>query len=180
MSQLPLLHLQATSACALLVRPRWPADHVAIDPDTLNALLAVQRTLPARMRLVLTRAYEHRASGPGGVRKIMRIVGRRLFVTLYPGRRDELEDIFCTNGHDQDGTHVDVAIALDGTPLQFLPLGVFTPLAVQRRRSARHHDALATVKAALASHGFRIHRNGTESLQIHCDYLPARTSRDCA
>lgn len=174
MSQPPLLHLHATSPCALLVRPRWPARHVAIDPATLNALLAVQRTLPAPIRLVLTRAYEQRSSTPGGVRKAMRILGRRMFVALYPGRRDELEDIFCTNGHDEDGTHVDVGIAIDGTRLQFLPLGVFTPLSVQRRRSARLYDTLAMVKAALASQGFRIHRNGTESLQIHCDYLPPR------
>lgn len=58
----------------------------------------------------------------------------------------------------------------DGKRLRFLPLGVFTPPARQEQRKARYSAVVEEVKATLGQCGFQIHRNPTESLQIHCDY----------
>ncbi|WP_241774741.1 hypothetical protein [Pseudomonas protegens] len=54
--------------------------------------------------------------------------------------------------------------------MHFLPLGVFTPPARQEQRKARYSAVVEEVKATLGQCGFQIHRNPTESLQIHCDY----------
>jgi hypothetical protein len=155
----------------VLIRPRWPARRVAVDADVLDRLRAVQAQLPATIELVLTRGFEPRSSTLGFARDGFRAVGVAMFRLLYPARRDEIADIFGANGHDVDGTHVDVSLRLDGRRMRMLPLGVFTPPGWQRRRAGRCGPALELVRAALAAHGFRIHSNPTESLQIHCDLI---------
>ncbi|BAQ81463.1 hypothetical protein PST29_3574 [Pseudomonas sp. St29] len=122
------------------------------------------------MQLLVTRGYEHKSSYLGAFRSLSRWLGIRLLCWCYPQRKQELEDIFGSNGHDVDGTHVDVSIVLDGKRLRFLPLGVFTSPARQNRRQARYAAVVDEVKETLRQCGFEIHRNPTESLQIHCDY----------
>lgn len=156
----------------LQIGPRWPSSTVQLEGQVFQQLRKVQSSLPDTVRLLVTRGYEHKGSRLGGFRRLSRWLGIRLFVCCYPGRRDEVQDIFGSNGHDVDGTHVDVSIVLAGKRLRFLPFGVFTSPARQELRKARHGTLVDEVKSALVRHGFQIHRNHTESLQIHCDYRP--------
>lgn len=165
----PLVSLCSGRHGSLLVRPRWPAKQVLIDPLALERLRAVQAALPAEIELILTRAFEPAASRLGGWRSLSRRLGILVFRLAYPGRRDEIGDIFGPNGHDLDGSHVDVSLAVRGRRLRLLPLSVFTPPAWQRRNVGRHQAAFEAVRAALVTQGFVLHRNATESHQIHCD-----------
>ena len=158
----------------LEVIPRWPSRQVRIDEKAWECLHTVQRGLPVSVRLIVTRGYEPRSTRLGIARTLFRMIGVRLFAALYRMRRDEIGDIFAANGHDVDGTHVDVSIRLDGRRLRFLPIGVFTPGQIQARRAAEFGTALENVKNALRKKGFRIHSNRTESMQIHCDLIPRR------
>lgn len=96
-----------------------------------------------------------------------------LFRAVYFKRRAEIPEIFGANGHDVDGTHVDVSIRFNGRRLRFLRLGVFTPRAWQENAVRRYQPFVAIVKSTLREGGFHIHRNETESLQIHCDLIGA-------
>lgn len=154
----------------LEVVPRWPSRRVHIDESAWERLQAVQLTLPASVRLIVTRGYEPRASRLGVARTLFRAIGIRAFGTFFGTRRDEIADIFGANGHDVDGTHIDVSIRLNERRLRFLPLGVFTPNSLQNRRTEKYEAALDHVRTALTKNGFRIHANRTESLQIHCDF----------
>ncbi|SFX03736.1 hypothetical protein SAMN03159327_0414 [Pseudomonas sp. NFPP16] len=154
----------------LRIGPRWPSSEVSIDARVFAQLLEVQSRLPRSVQLLVTRGYEPNSSCLGFFRILSRWLGIRLFCLCYPRRKQELEDIFGSNGHDVDGTHVDVSIVLDGKRLRFLPLGVFTSPARQEQRKARYSAVVEEVKATLGQCGFQIHRNPTESLQIHCDY----------
>ncbi|WP_208456536.1 hypothetical protein [Burkholderia sp. BCC1644] len=136
-----------------------------------HTLQAIQSALLAEISLILTRGYEPRASGLGFARRQFRSPGIGTFRLLYPARRDELADMFGSNGHDVDGTHIDVSFSLNGQRVRMLPLGVFTPPFWQRRRVRRCASALAKIQAALMQHGFQIHRNTMESLQIHGDLV---------
>ncbi|KTC33138.1 hypothetical protein [Pseudomonas sp. ABAC61] len=156
----------------LQVGPRWPSSNVLLDRQVFQQLLEVQSSLPDSVRLLVTRGYENKGSRLGVFRTLSRWLGIKLFVWCYPGRQDEVEDIFGSNGHDVDGTHVDVSIIFNARRLRFLPLGVFTPPSRQGLLKARHGALVDEVKAALVHCGFQIHRNHTESLQIHCDYRP--------
>lgn len=167
-----LITLRKGHTDGLRIAPRWPSSQIQLDASVLARLHQAQAQLPPAIRLLLTRGYEPRRSGLGGFRTLSRWLGIRLFRTCYPQRHAEVEDIFGANGHDLDGGHVDVSIVLDGRRLRFLPLGVFTSLPWQQQRIARHADCLAAVKQALHDSGFDIHRNPTESLQIHCDVRP--------
>jgi len=160
----------------LEVIPRWPSRQIRVDETAWERLRTVQRGLPVSVRLIVTRGYEPRCTRLGIARALFRAMGVRLFTALYRTRGDEISDIFGGNGHDVDGTHVDVSIRLDGRRLRFLPLGVFTPGRVQTRRAAEFETTLLSVKNALLEKGFRIHKNPTESLQIHCD-LAERNDR---
>ncbi len=153
----------------VIVLPRWPSSRILIDPVVFDRLQAVQAELAGDVSLVLTRAFEPRASGLGWLRNVSRQLGIALFSLLYPKRRDELADLFGSNGHDVDGTHVDVSIAVRGRRLRFLPLSVFTPIAWQQRRMRQYLSFHAAATMTLQRHGFQLHRNVTESLQIHCD-----------
>jgi hypothetical protein len=169
---LTLFTLTRGAHAGLQVRPRWPARHVQVDPLVLRKLEQIERQLPAEISLILTRGYEQRSSTLGFARNAFRALGIGMFGLCFPARRNEIADIFGSNGHDVDGTHVDVSFVLNGRRARMLPLGVFTPPALQRRRVRRYASALALVNAALFREGFRVHRNATESLQIHCDLAP--------
>jgi len=158
----------------LLVRPRWPSSRVLIDPAALASLVTMQANLPDEIDLIVTRGYEPGASSLGGLRRFSRKAGIFLFRLLYRNRGHEVDDIFGANGHDLDGTHVDISLAVNGRRIRLLPLSVFTPVSWQSRRVKKFLPLLNMVTAALVQNGFQIHRNGTESLQIHCDFVPGR------
>ena len=153
------------------IRPRWPARQVHVDAVALNKLQSVQAQLPSDITLILTRGYERGASRLGFARTHFRKLGIGVFRRLYPGRQHEIADIFGSNGHDVDGTHIDVSFCLKGRRIRMLPLGVFTPSGWQHRLAQRYASPLHVVLASLRQSGFRIHRNETESLQIHCDLV---------
>ncbi|NBF03999.1 hypothetical protein GV819_17065 [Pseudomonas sp. Fl5BN2] len=154
----------------LRVGPRWPSSKVLMEREVFLQLVEVQSRLPRSVQLLVTRGYENRSSYLGFFRSLSRWLGIKLFCLCYPQRKHELEDIFGSNGHDVDGSHVDVSIVLNGKRLRFLPLGVFTSLVCQERLKARYSAVVDEVKETLRQCGFEIHRNHTESLQIHCDY----------
>jgi hypothetical protein len=155
----------------LHIRPRWPAQQVRIDPLAFERLRAIQSRLPAEIDIILTRGYEPGASNLGLSRKCFRAAGIALFRLIYPDRKHEVPEIFGANGHDVDGSHIDVSFRLHGRRVRMLPLGVFTPPGMQQRRMKQVVSPLAQLRAALLEEGFRIHGNPTESLQIHCDLL---------
>ena len=157
----------------LRICPRWPSSKVMVSPAALEKLQRVQTELPREIELIVTRGFEPRTSGLGWLRTFSRRVGIVLFRFVYADRHDEIGEIFGANGHDLDGTHVDVSLAVDGSRIRLLPLGVFTPIAWQKRRAEKHLRSIQKVKEALVRNGFRIHRNETESRQIHCDLAGA-------
>lgn len=166
-----MLTLSCGTYEGLEVAPRWPSRRVHIDETAWERLRTVQLALPASVRLIVTRGYEPGASRLGVARRLFRATGIRLFGALFRTRRGEIADIFGANRHDTDGTHIDVSIRLDERRLRFLPLGVFTPIGLQDRRTAKNKAVLEEIRTALTEAGFRIHRNRTESLQIHCDFV---------
>lgn len=162
----------------LQICPRWPSSRVLVSPVALERLQIVQADLPGEISLILTRGYEPRASKLGWLRKLSRIIGIILFKFAYANRGDEVEDIFGSNGHDVDGTHLDVSLTVNGIRVRLLPLSVFTPISWQKRRAEKYSRPIEMVKNALVHNGFSIHRNETESHQIHCDL--AATERSVA
>lgn len=163
------IHLARGRYGALQICPRWPSSKVLVSPVALERLLVVQAELPCEIGLILTRAYEPRRSGLGWLRRVFRTAGIVLFKFLYANRDGEVEDIFGSNGHDVDGTHLDVSLTVNGNRLRLLPLSVFTPVSWQKRRAERYLRSIEIVKNALVQNGFTIHRNATEGHQIHCD-----------
>jgi hypothetical protein len=153
----------------LMVKPRWPSTKISIENITFIQLISAQEKLPEHTTLLISRAYEPKNSPLGLSRKIFRWVGIKLFNLFYPSRKSEVTDIFSSNGHDVDGTHVDVSILINEKRVRLLPLGVFTPLFWQKYKVKKYSFIVSTVNKSLFDSGFIIHRNNTESLQIHCD-----------
>ncbi|STR44842.1 hypothetical protein EV682_11745 [Iodobacter fluviatilis] len=153
------------------IRPRWPAQQVQVDSDAFSKLQRIQMKLPEHIVLILTRGYEKKESQLGFARNKFRALGINAFRCFYSSRQGEIAAIFGSNGHDVDGTHLDVSFLLHGRRVRLLPLSVFTPLFWQKRRVERYALPLYQVKEALIKEGFRIHLNPTESLQIHCDLV---------
>lgn len=151
--------------------PRWPSTGVSVDDRAYHALQCAAAMLPDGVELILTRGYEPKRSRLGRLRILFRGGGILAFTILFPHRRNEIGPIFGANGHDIDGTHIDVSIEINGKRLRFLPLGVFTPIGVQRMLYGRHAEIVDSVRAALIASGFLIHPNHTESFQIHCDFV---------
>lgn len=166
-----MLRLIAGQTQGIEIHPRWPSSAVYVDPDAFARLQEVQVKLPADVQLILTRGYEPSHTNLDLLRRASRLLGVRLFRLIYPARRAEIADIFGSNGHDADGTHIDVSITVRGRRIRFLRLGVFTPRAWQNSAVKMYQPYVNTVKEALQSGGFSIHRNETESLQIHCDLI---------
>ncbi|WP_322881486.1 hypothetical protein [Pandoraea sputorum] len=167
---MPLTTLPRGSHGGLRVSPRWPARYVRVDAAVLKALQHIQTQLPEDITLILTRGYEARASRLGFARTWFRKFGIGVFRRLYPNRQHEIPYIFGSNGHDIDGTHVDVSFCASGRRIRMLPLGVFTPSSWQQCRVERHASSLNCILTLLKQYGFQIHRNATERLQIHCDF----------
>ncbi|MDR2327696.1 MAG: hypothetical protein LBE51_20120 [Acidovorax sp.] len=155
----------------IIIRPRWPSSAVFVDPDVFIRLQQIQAKLPAEVQLILTRGYEQPHSSLGMLRRIFRQLGIRIFTALYPARKSEVYDIFGPNGHDVDGTHIDVSMAIKGRRIRFLRLGVFTPLSWQKQAIKNNFPYMEMVKNALRAADFEIHKNETESNQIHCDLI---------
>jgi hypothetical protein len=153
----------------LLIHPRWPARVIWINPVVLARLENSQSRLPSGMKLILTRGFESANSRTGRTRQLLRLTGKFAFLLIYPTRHQELDDIFSSNGHDKDGTHFDVSIAIKGKRLSTLPFGVFTPIWLQKRRMRALEEILNETYAALATQGIKTHKNQTERLQIHCE-----------
>lgn len=164
-----LLTLRRGLHDGLKIYPRWPSSTVLIDRQALEKLKLVHAALPRGVCLAITRAYEPTGTNLTAARIVFRWLGIHLFRLCYSQRIGEIEDIFSANGHDTDGTHVDISIELNGHRLRFLPLGVFTPPSWQRHRVKPVKPVLEILKQALLENGFSIHQNETESLQIHCD-----------
>jgi hypothetical protein len=147
------------------VLPRWPARSVRLDGATFARLCEAQAVLPEAMQIVLTRGYQPEGIGSHCVRH----VSGSLFTVLYPSRRSERYAIFGHNGHATSGNHVDLSLRLNGVGLNLLPVGAFTPMSIVSLNKWRFYSQLRILSAALASAGFVVHDNATESLQIHCD-----------
>jgi hypothetical protein len=158
----------------ILIIPRWPSKEVHIEENALRKLERAQSYLPKGVCLIVTRGYEAPATQVGIARKLFRGLGVRLFMLLYPRRMNEIGEIFGSNGHDQDGTHIDISIQINGRRIRFLPFGVFTPLWLQEWKVKQQLLQLTQARDVLKREGFDIHSNPTESLQIHCD-LPDPT-----
>lgn len=167
----PMLTLRRGEERGIEISPRWPSSEVKVDERAFRQLLEVQARLPAQIQLILTRGYEAPHASLGHLRTLFRGLGVGLFRAVYFKRRAEIPEIFGANGHDVDGAHVDVSIRVDGRRLRFLRLGVFTPSAWQDNAVGQHQPFVAIVKNTLRDCGFHIHRNATESLQIHCDLI---------
>jgi hypothetical protein len=167
----PVLELGPGLVEGIRIRPRWPSSRVRIDGRAFDRLLEVQARLPAEIRLILTRGYEPPKTSLGTLRSLSRQLGIMLFRMVHFRRRGEIADIFGPNGHDVDGTHIDVSIEANGRRLRFLRLGVFTPRRWQERAVRPHEPHVTMVKEALQACGFQLHRNATEALQIHCDFV---------
>ena len=151
----------------LLVSPRGLSRRVWISEQAFQMLKQAQQGLPEGVTFVVLRAYEPGSWGRRSLRTAIRKAGSLIFKPTFPSRAEGASDIFCPNGHDIDGNHVDVALSLYGTRLRFLPLNVFTPAALIARGTS--DPAIEAAWNALRSSGFQIHRNPTEALQIHCD-----------
>ncbi|WP_256081017.1 hypothetical protein [Massilia sp. YIM B04103] len=164
-----LLSLPRGIHAGIHIQPRWPARQVQVDARVIARLSTIQAQLPSAATLILTRGYEPPMSRLGAARTGFRALGIFLFRLFYPGRHAEIADIFGSNGHDTDGSHIDISVMQDGHRIRLLPLGVFTPRSWQLRRVRLHAHLLSIVREALAQQGFLIHHNATESLQIHCD-----------
>jgi hypothetical protein len=168
-----MVELQRGMLDGMHIQPRWPARRIRIDALALQALRQAQAGLPDQVRMIVTRGYEPASASLGVGRTLFRALGMLAFAVLYRARRHEIADIFGANGHDIDGTHVDVSIHLAGRRVRLLPLGVFTPPWLQRRRRRQFAPAVRMVQMALRRAGFALHRNRTERAQMHCD-LPAQ------
>ncbi|MCH8621602.1 hypothetical protein [Undibacterium sp. TS12] len=168
---LALVRLPPGTSGNIQIQPRWPARQVLINALAWQKIQDMQAALPSHLGLILTRAYEPRASELGKARTWFRRAGIWLFGCIYRQRKAEIADIFGSNGHDVDGTHIDLSFRLHGRRVRLLPLSVFTPLAWQKKRMDIYREALELVKKELLMRGFTLHSNQTESLQIHCDLV---------
>jgi len=173
----PMLTLRRGEERGIEISPRWPSSEVNVDERAFRQLLHAQARLPAQIQLILTRGYEAPHAKLGHLRTLFRGLGVGLFRAMYFKRRAEIPEIFGANGHDVDGTHVDVSIRINSRRLRFLRLGVFTPRAWQENAVRPYQPFVAIVKNTLRDCGFHIHRNETESLQIHCDLIGSSASQ---
>jgi len=143
---------------------------VKVSPEALSALIDVQLKLPSHVTLVVTRGLEEISPCFRILHRVRRRLGALLFCFLYPKRKNEVPQIFGSNGHDVCGDHIDIDVLVDGRRITLLPLGVFTPLTLLRKRHKQYQKELALVYSELEKGGFTIHRNETEAAQIHCDF----------
>jgi hypothetical protein len=166
-----LIILNSLYMGAIKVAPRWPYSEVHVSVKALKQLEFAQAKLDSGIRLVLTRGFEPGNLVTRSMYKVLRKLGGLIFAGIFPGRSSERSEIFSSNGHDVDGTHVDISIEQSGRVHNFLPLGVFSTHSSVKRAKESNYALLQKVQRALIECGFVIHRNPTESLQIHCDLI---------
>ena len=131
----------------LQVAPRWPYRKVLICPEAFSRLQHAQEKLGQTAQIFITRGFE-----PGNfiikrLHSLMRKLGAFIFVLRYPRRLSEVSSIFSSNGHDKDGTHVDIAVSQNGKLLNLLPSGVLTHAATIVDIERRYSDILEVVPA---------------------------------
>ena len=163
---------------AIKVKPRWPYRRVVISKVALQLLERCQGKLEPDVRLVLTRGFEPGNAVFRTLHKACRWLGSIFFRFVFPERKSECGEIFGSNGHDVDGTHIDVAVECRGSIKKLLPRGVFSTSYQLERIRENESALLEVVYKALRTSGFRIHSNPTEALQIHCDMIGSETDTD--
>lgn len=165
------LSLPAGYHSNLQVAPRWPYKKVLICPEAFSRLQQAQGKLGQTAQLIITRGFE-----PGNIilrrlHSFMRKLGAVVFILCYPQRFSEVSEIFSSNGHDTDGTHVDVAVSQNAKLLNLLPSGVLTHAVTIAAIEKEYSNILTVVRMTLTEVGFKTHSNQTEALQIHCDMM---------
>jgi hypothetical protein len=157
----------------IVVIPKWPARSVFISTEAYARLGDVHSALkPQGIKLVLTRGYEKENRFVAYAHGCFRKIGRKIFCFLYPERANEADEIFSPNGHDATGDSIDVSIVYENRLLKLLPRGVFTSKKTTSVIREDNRHVLNLVYKALEAGGFSVHRNETESLQIHCELRP--------
>ncbi|WP_182512367.1 hypothetical protein [Rufibacter quisquiliarum] len=151
----------------ILIKPRGMASAVIVDERALNHLIQAQALLPSNIQLVLTRAFQRESF----FLKVARGGGAVLFGIIFPNRKGEILDIFGHNGHATDGRHLDVGVINCNSDIKLLPFGVFTPLKKIKELFESNKFVLNNVFDALEKSKFSIHKNYTECMQIHCDFI---------
>lgn len=165
-----MLKLAQTSDAEIVIHPRWPSKYVFITEDSYRQLKKAQLDLsPHNLRLVLTRGYEKENRALKLSRRFMRWAGGAIFCIVYPDRSSERDAIFCPNGHDISGDCIDVGVIRDDIILNLLPRGVFTDKKNLSTIRSINEQTLNIVWRSLEAAGFSIHKNETESMQIHCE-----------
>jgi len=150
---------------SIAVLPRWPYSSISVSQEILDRLLACNVALETHgIAIVITRGFEEH----GGIRRIMRFIGKCIFLVIYFRRRNSIGCLFGPNGHDVPGACADLAIRVLGRQIILLPLGVFTPLWVLNMRLKKYADVLIQVHSCLKKQGFVLHDDPIEAAQIHC------------
>lgn len=165
-----MLKLTSKDNFGLIVKPRFPAKAVFIEPLILEKLKLLQSSLPTDFKIVLTRGYENPKSKLGFFRFIIRQIGKAVFLAIYPKRSVEISEIFLPNGHDLTGKHIDISLIQNNRQLRFLPFGVFTPLSVVRKLENEYLNILEKIEDKISELGGKLHYNKVERLQMHIDF----------
>ena len=167
-----MINLSKGQHGAVEIRPRFPANHISIDPHVFQLISEVQDQLPRHTRIIITRGYESPQSVVGVSRTIGRFAGSKIFKLIYPARIAEVPEIFLPNGHDKDGRHVDLSIMENNRIIKLLPFGVFTPPRIIEKNAQLHADTIGLIEAKFRQVGARFHSNQLERLQMHVDFAP--------
>jgi hypothetical protein len=160
----------------LVVLPKYPYREVFISEDAYRCLLQAQlRLAPYSVELILKRGYEYENTLMKCMHKAIRVLGAILFGLVYPHRISECKEIFSPNGHDRSGDCIDVSILHNGHIVELLPYGVFATKKQIKTTLKTYGSLLNLVWTELERAGFSIHKNETESLQIHCELMRGST-----
>lgn len=103
-------------------------------------------------------------------RKVLRFIGSCLFSIIYTSRRHEINEIFPPNGHDKDGTHIDISLRILYKKTNWLPYGVFTPPSMVANIEKKNEVLIAQIEDRITAMGGSLHRNRLERLQMHVDF----------
>jgi hypothetical protein len=152
------------------IQPRFPARCVRLDAIIFNRLQAIQKALPQEIRIILTRGYENPNSALGFTRRVLRFTGSILFSLIYPYRFKEIPEIFTSNGHDKDGTHVDISLTVNSIRTNWLPYGVFTSPKIVTKVEKENETLISLIENKIMAMGGSLHRNRLERLQMHIDF----------
>lgn len=152
------------------ISPRFPARCVRVDEFVFNKLQEIQKSLPQEVLIILTRGYEDPESALGYSRRILRFIGSNLFSIIYPNRNREIIEIFTPNGHDKNGTHVDISLTVHSIKTNWLPYGVFTSPKIIAKVEKENEKLISLIENKIMAMGGRLHHNRLERLQMHVDF----------